>query len=84
MFDEERSNLNNGNISFSFLVTNSVSCRRLISIHSTRLKMVLQSSGKPGIRSLSFPNGITAPQTVLAAPPISPAEIQLVSSLKTY
>ena len=45
--------------------------------------MVMANSGKQGSFKMVFPNGITAPQPVLAAPPISPAEIQLVSSSST-
>ena len=48
-------------------------------LYSTRLKMVMANSGKQNSFKMAFPNGITAPQPVLAAPPISPAEIQLVS-----
>lgn len=50
---------------------------------SLRLKG-LSISGKAGSYRLGLPNGITAPQMVLAAPPISPAEIQMVSKLNDY
>ncbi|KAK7097066.1 ragulator complex protein LAMTOR1-like [Littorina saxatilis] len=46
--------------------------------YNTRLKMVLANSGKQGTYKIAIPNGITAPQSVLAAPPVSPAEIQLI------
>ncbi|XP_076468471.1 ragulator complex protein LAMTOR1-like [Babylonia areolata] len=46
--------------------------------YSSRLKMLLANSGKQGMYKLALPNGITTPQSVLAAPPVSPAEIQLI------
>lgn len=48
--------------------------------YSLRFKMVLANSGKQGTYKMMLPNGITTPQSVLAAPPISPAEIQLISN----
>ncbi|PVD35150.1 hypothetical protein C0Q70_06431 [Pomacea canaliculata] len=48
--------------------------------YSLRLKG-LSISGKAGSYRLGLPNGITAPQMVLAAPPISPAEIQMITHL---
>ncbi|KAL8616813.1 hypothetical protein ACOMHN_017850 [Nucella lapillus] len=48
--------------------------------YNTRLKMLLSSSGKRGACRLSLPGNVTSPQSVLAAPPVSPSEIQLISN----
>ncbi|XP_064608267.1 ragulator complex protein LAMTOR1-like [Liolophura sinensis] len=48
--------------------------------YSNRINMVLNRTGQPKTYKTSLPNGISAPQSVLAAQPISLADVQLITS----
>lgn len=48
--------------------------------YSNRVNMVLASSGSKRQLKVSLPNGVTAPQIVLASQPISLADIELITT----
>ncbi|WAR00508.1 LTOR1-like protein [Mya arenaria] len=47
--------------------------------YSNKLNMVLASSGRGSKYRMSLPNGVTAPQIVLASQPVSLADIELIT-----
>jgi hypothetical protein len=51
-----------------------------ISYDSNRVNMVLSSTGRGRQYKMPLPNGVNAPQIVLASQPISLADIELVST----
>ncbi|KAH3840999.1 ragulator complex protein LAMTOR1-like [Dreissena polymorpha] len=48
--------------------------------YSNKINMVLSSSGRTGKYKSTLPNGVSAPQIVLAAQPISLADIDLITN----
>ncbi|XP_046561421.1 ragulator complex protein LAMTOR1-like [Haliotis rubra] len=49
--------------------------------YSNRLNMVMSGHGRAKSYRPSLPNGISAPQMVLAAPPVTLADIQMITSV---